>query len=405
MILRSHSDRATRLAVSVLAAGLWLATGSVLEAAALSEGVPYFTRVSGTVSVPAEISDHVMLVTVTINGQGPFRVIVDTGCSLTVISPQLAEAVHAKARDSDVSLWGGINGLGDVTDFQPVMLDTLDLGGAQFEMVPAVVSDTFTDVSAIDGRRIDGLLGYTLFHDLFLSLDVPNKRLLLSRDWPGGLPPVCTSLPVIEHGDVPFVNVEIQQKTVEVMVDTGANQALHLPPEIAAGLQWKTVPRIGELVAVVGEVAREQIGRLAGSLQLGSLQQVEPAAVISSGAPSLGLRSLENYCVVFHSPENRLWLCCSSAAPILPSPVRSVGLSLFSDQGGWRIAGVIPGSPAESAHLTPGELVTSLEGRPVTAWTRDQMNQWLDDHATLSLMVSDNSDSRRVTLPVWDLVP
>ena len=51
------------------------------------EAAPLFTRMGDPVSVPAEIVGHAMFVNVRVNGQGPFRVLVDTGCSVTLISP------------------------------------------------------------------------------------------------------------------------------------------------------------------------------------------------------------------------------------------------------------------------------------------------------------------------------
>jgi predicted metalloprotease with PDZ domain len=159
------------------------------------------------------------------------------------------------------------------------------------------------------------------------------------------------------------------------------------------------------MVAVFGEIGRESIGRLAGSMSLGDLHQVEPTAIISPGPPSLGLRSLERFCVVFHQSENRVWLCSNNAGPIQPSAERSIGFSFYSDRGGLRIAGVIPGSPAEEAHLAAGTLVTQIEHRPATSWSRDQMEQWINSHADVALVVAEKDGERALRLRAWDLVP
>jgi len=67
---------------SILLACFVFILGPLLLAGTLSEGAPYFTRIDGAVSVPAEISGHAMFVKVMGNGLGPFRVLVDTGCSM-----------------------------------------------------------------------------------------------------------------------------------------------------------------------------------------------------------------------------------------------------------------------------------------------------------------------------------
>jgi predicted aspartyl protease len=383
---------------------LFLAFGPVLFGGALSPGAPLITRVGDFVSIPAEISDHAMFVNVEINGHGPFRVLVDTGCSVTLLSPEVAEAVGAVVEDDDEEVLAK-NAFGDPVDITRVMLGSVTLGNARFEGVTAAVSDTFQKLSTIEGRKIDGALGFPFFRDVFLGLDLPHKRLLLGSHWPADVPPIRASLEVIEHADVPFVRAMIQGKAVEVMIDTGSNEGLQIPQVYAPAFLWKVEPKAGPLVAVFGETGPEKIGRLTGSLLLDRIERREPVATVSSGPPSIGLKTLENFCVIFHQTENKVWLCGTEPSSIEPEAERSIGLSFYPETGGLRIAGVIPGSPAEDAHLAAGGLVTQIEHRPATTWTRDQLQDWIDSHAAVALVVAEKSGERSVTLPAWDLVP
>jgi hypothetical protein len=189
------------------------------------------------------------------------------------------------------------------------------------------------------------------------------------------------------------------------MIDSGSNNDLNLPADFARELHWQSQPKPGLLVAVLGEVGRDTIGRLAGNLRMGAARQPTPATSISNGAPSVGVRVLENFCVLFHASEDKMWLCSTAALPI-PSPVQySVGLSLISDPRGWRIAGVIPGSPAEEAHLNVGLLVTQIEGRSARSWSRDQIQKWIDSHPAMTFAVADSAGERTLSLRVWSLVP
>lgn len=392
-------------ACSLGLAWLILGSGSLLRADAPDDGSPLFTRIAGPVSVPAEISDHVMFVNIMVNGHGPFRVMVDTGCSVSVVSPELAEAAGAMGDQTDDDPLMANNALDDPFAVEPVTLATVDLGGVRFEGVPALVTDSMGEFSLMGGGRVDGALGFSLFTELYLGLDFPNRRLLLGKTWPVNAPAVRASLPVVERKDVPFVQVRIQGRPVEVMIDTGANQALHLPEEIASPFRWKQNPRVGTLIAVFGEIQRERVGRLAGSLTLGDVRQVEPTVAISPGDASIGLRSLEHYCVIFSQAEDKVWLCSADSAPVPPTAERTDGLSIYSDTGGWRIAGVIPGSPAEAARLAVGSLITQIEQRPAASWTRDQLQHWIDSHESIALVVAGQAGDRALTLPVWDLVP
>lgn len=290
-----------------------LVGGLLLRAGPLSPGVPLVTRVRDLVSIPAEISDHVMYVTVKINGHGPFRMLVDAGCSLTLVSPDVAEAVSASLEEDDEDVRAE-NAFGDPVDITRVMLSSVRLGAAHFEGVSAAVSDTFEKLSAIEGRKIDGALGFTFFLDVFFGLDLPKQRLLLSTRWPTDLYPIRAKLDVVEHADVSFVRAFIQGKVVELMIDTGSNEGLRLPLSAESAFSWKVKPRPGPLVATFGETAPETIGRLNGSLRLDRIEQLEPVATFSAGPSSLGLKTLQRLCVLFHQPITKSGFAARTSA-------------------------------------------------------------------------------------------
>jgi predicted aspartyl protease len=385
----------------------WLGTAALATLrldAALHPDAPAFTQINQPIVVPSEVSNHVMFVSVMINGQGPFHMLVDTGCSFTIISPEVAAAVEARGMDMTAADEEVVNALGDTISTPRVVLDSIDLGGVQFEGVVAGVVPLEIQ-SKVDGRELDGLLGYTLFSDLFFAMDFPAQALVLSADWPKGRPPVRAELGLTEHSEVPFIKVALQGRQFEVMVDTGANDRLHLVPEELASLAWKAEPRPGPMLAVAGETTREQIGRLSGTLDVGGLKQLDPVVEIGGGTPAIGIGLLQPYCLVFHEAEDKLWLCSVDNGPIPSPPELSVGLSLLAEAAGWRVAGIIPNSPAEKAEISEGDLVTEIEGKKAPAWSRDQIQNWIDTHAILNLKLSTSAGERAVSLPVWTLVP
>lgn len=77
---------------------VWIAILGVCRVGAsdLHETAPLFTRISQPVSIPAEVTGHGIFVSVIINGQGPFRMLVDTGCTCTMISPEVAAATSGE---------------------------------------------------------------------------------------------------------------------------------------------------------------------------------------------------------------------------------------------------------------------------------------------------------------------
>lgn len=372
--------------------------------AAFSPSPPLFTRLNGPVSVRAEFGDHALFVAVTINGNGPFRMMVDTGSSVTVLTPACAAAAGVRLDDEQPSAIAR-NGFENDIDVPMVVLHTLELGSARFEGVSAGVSADLLKTERTLGQRFDGVLGFSLFSDVFVALDFSGQRLLLDTVWPQKLPPIQAELDLRIVREVPRVTARIQGRDLELTVDTGSNSGVLIQPEFAERTSWKAEPRVGPLVGVIGETEREYVGRLAGEIHFGRVTQIEPVVGITSGAASVGVEFLRHFCVVIDQAHDKLWLCASSDEAVPAPPTRSVGLSLLADKGGWRVAGTIPGSPAEGAGIAAGDMVTQIEGRPATTWSRDQIEGWTDQHSRIALHVVRNQNGRDLALPVWSLVP
>jgi hypothetical protein len=238
-----------------------------------------------------------------------------------------------------------------------------------------------------------------------LGLDFPGQRMLMSATWPAGMPPIRAELAVRERLEVPMVSVRLQGRDFQVLVDTGSSHSLGLSPELARSLQWKAEPRPGALVLALGDSGREYIGRLAGELHVGRVTQETPIADILAGTPSIGVGFLKSFCVVFDQNDDKIWLCSDSDDPVPAPAARSLGLSLLTDASGWRVAGTIPGSPAEGAGIASGDMVTEIEGEPAHRWTKDRIDGWTDTHERVVLRVARIDQSRDLVLPVWPLVP
>ena len=373
--------------------------------AAFSPSSPLFTRLSGTVTVPAEFSDGALFIETTINGRGPFRLMVDTGSSVALLTPACAAAVNSPVDEGNQPPADSSNAFGQSADVQPVLLRTLEIGGARFEGVTAGVSSDLVSVARATGRRFDGVLGFSLFADVVVAVDFPGRQLILSRTFPENLPPVRAELAVRQVREIPLVLARFQGEDLELAVDTGSSSGVVIPAQVALTARWKAEPRPGPLVNVLGDSGREIVGRLAGEVHFGAVAQIEPVVGITEGSGSVGAGFLRHFCVVFDQAHDQAWLCAASDDPVPAPPTRTVGLSLLADAAGWRVAGTIPGSPAEGAGIRAGDIVTQIEGRPAAGWSRDQIEGWSNQHTQLAVHVTRDHAGRDLALPVWALVP
>lgn len=127
------------------------------------------------VRVPFEIlrTGH-MVVSVKVNGQGPFRLIFDTGAPVTIISSKVANQSGIKP-SSKISL--PIFGNGG-----QVSIKKMEAGDCSSEDIQAILMDhpTVAVISRFFGP-IEGILGYTFFSKYQITIDYKEKLMTFSK--------------------------------------------------------------------------------------------------------------------------------------------------------------------------------------------------------------------------------
>jgi PDZ domain-containing protein/aspartyl protease len=125
------------------------------------------------VKVPFELlkSQH-MVVEVKINGEGPFRLIFDTGAPVTLINNKVAKAASVIPKDFKRPFFTMFGSLGEFK------VKSLQVGDASAEDVPVMVMDhpTVEAISKLAGP-IDGLVGLSFWGRFRLSVDYQAKEM------------------------------------------------------------------------------------------------------------------------------------------------------------------------------------------------------------------------------------
>ena len=165
-----------QLAIATL---LTIAIAGAVQAQALPEAKP--------VKVPFKLlpSRH-MLIEVTVNGKGPFKLIFDTGAPLNIVTSRLG-------KESGISKKGG-GGLAALLSggLNQVEIATMTLGDVSAKKVAAVVMDhptvkSISDAFAEEHGTIDGIVGFPFFARFATTVDYQKKELSLSpRDYKPG---------------------------------------------------------------------------------------------------------------------------------------------------------------------------------------------------------------------------
>ena len=157
---------------------------STLKACTLSIDYPYKTiRISndGSNQSDSEISwsqfdyiqdTHLIGLPVTINEQGPFDFVLDTGAGNTVITPELANTLGLDL----ISIEGIARGIGGDVELKMANLDYLSTGEIRLNSPQVAVVD-LTKVSPKGNLIQNGIIGFDFLRNLETIIDYPRKQI------------------------------------------------------------------------------------------------------------------------------------------------------------------------------------------------------------------------------------
>lgn len=117
---------------------------------------------------------HLVTMPTTINGSGPFPLVVDTGAGSTVLTPKLVETLGIDT--SDVP--GIARGLGGDTKLKMAQLQMIEVNQVGVEQLQAAVVD-LSKVSPKGSLIEYGILGYNFLNRFAMTLDYPKGRFSL----------------------------------------------------------------------------------------------------------------------------------------------------------------------------------------------------------------------------------
>jgi Aspartyl protease len=250
--------------------------------------------------VPFTLDAHLPVFDVKINGQGPFRLALDTGMGGQItVNRDLAEKLKlpkvGEARASDPS------GQNAVTR-DVIGVDSLEIGGARFEGLRGTIND-----SERPDRTAQGIVGYTLFAELLLTIDYPKKELGIAR---GALPEVDGKhvLALVPGHPVPVTELTIGGRNVKMDIDAGSPALLTVPMSVAKELPLKSEPRVvGQARTISGpfDIFGAQLN---GDVTVGPRTLKDPQLDIVERFPraNLGYRFLRDYAVTFDAKNGRV---------------------------------------------------------------------------------------------------
>lgn len=358
--------------------------------AAVAQGLPTqavtISNESGRTEIPFALRRGQVIITASVNGSNPIRLILDSGAPVMFFPDsglasrlQLTEATRVQ-----------VEGAG--RESQPVMAPLAT--GLTVRLGDVVVSNGLAlwGIKAGILGDVDGVIGAPLFQGTVLQLDFDRQVVVIHDPDRYRYEGEGTILP-LEHRSTDHLyirGVGITPSTPDsglvLHLDTGASQPLGIHPR---------TPRVGLIperrlmntIVVRGTqgVARGDVG-LIRRLFLGTAQVRDVVTVFPDGPPEsgedgwIGLPLLSNFNVTFDVPRGRLIL---DEREGVRQPYRFNTIGFFThdpnpaDGSPLRVTEVISGSPAEAAGLRVGDRITAVDGTTTVGWTRAELGELL----------------------------
>jgi hypothetical protein len=323
----------------------------------------------GGISVPFELVGDQPVFEVKVQGEGPYRFILDTGAAGTGrVSRELRETL-------------GFEKVGEVLAGDPsgkntqrrdmVRVDELAVGGVVFRDL---------DMLLAGGQRedegIDGVLGFALFSEALLTLDYPAKTLRLEK---GALPPADGKEILdlgLEHG-IPSVRIDVAGVPVKADIDSGSMGWVMVPRKVADEVEFASEPLvIGRASTSFNSFDIKQ-GPLKGAVSVGSHRMENPPLDFAEIFPSanLGGQFLGHFAVTFDQKNRRVRFLRDEEKPLAQPARYRVGIMLIPGGDELTVQGTAPGSAGEKAGLKQGDRITAINGRPLAELGQGEMRE------------------------------
>lgn len=357
------------------------------------------------------IGDHIYT-NATVNGNGPYRFVVDTG-GVNLIDSGLVKPLSLKITGTETG-----HGVGpDAIESGKTRIDQLKIGDATFNAQGFYTFD-FQQLYREGGVEIAGMVGSSLFRRYVTCIDFSHNVIELIDS--ARFDPSRAGAPLqmsIKDSEI-TIRGRFDGAPGVFQIDTGSPTTLTLnAPFVARHNLLSNFPRHLETSnsGVGGSTPAFTVrGR---ALVLGSVQIDHPITGFSVSSKgqfarsdldgNIGIGALKRYIVTFDFPGKRFFLKPYQPAPPGLDTYDRSGLRIELEPAGFRVVSVANGTPAAEAGLHTGEVIVAVDGQAATQITLPAMRDQLRERpagSVVTLGIKSDDKVRSVRLTLRDLL-
>jgi hypothetical protein len=362
----------------------------------------WFSTARAAMDIPLDMDGVHLFLQARVNDSDPLWFILDTGADMSCIDRDVAT-------DLGIELTGQLtgDGVGEGTVAVSLVQNvSFRVPGVELGNQTVAAVGLRDILEARIGRELDGILGYDFISRFVVEIDYWESKLHLydrnAWEYEGdgtevpirivSSDPVCDATVLLPDGRAIDCNLYI---------DTGSRVAVRLNKPFAE--EHALLTALPETIESsggfgIGGATRDILGRIT-ALRVGGLEFKAPVCAFSqdergvgadvSLAGKLGGRILERCTVILDYERGRILL---EPNPRFGAPFQGdmCGLTLVTGgRGDWHtftVGNVVAGSPADSAGISTGDVIVSVDGKPTAELRlRELKDLFLDEGRSIRL--------------------
>lgn len=354
-------------------------------------------------TIPFKLERNLVIIQLKINNKGPFNFILDTGVGLMIITdPKLVDSLSIPNKRTLK-----IPGLGEGDDSEAYVTSNLDVeipGLVSYDIAAAILKKDVFNLSGYAGMPVHGLLGYEFFNNLAVKIDFQDSTVTVCR--PKDLKPMRRSSKV--HMSVedrkPYIDARVVMPGIapfksKLVVDLGAGHPVSIERYIKTyGLPQKFIASAnlgiglnGPINGFISRLEEFNIGKFRIKQVLASLPNDNNnqgnLSVMRDG--NLGTGILKRFTVIIDYPDSAMYLKQASSFND-PFEHDMSGLEYYAAGDNYDrivISRVEPGSSADEIGLERDDEIVSINFKPVSRMTLQQIDELFKSKDDRSLLL------------------
>lgn len=328
--------------------------------------------------IPFQFVGNQVRLDATIQGKGPFRLVLDTGMPMggvLLFQNERVRALELDAQDSPVQV-AGAGGDGKGSQARMASDLSVTLGDLKVTKTTALLVERPPGFPP----AIDGIIGGALFFHHVVRVDMDQGRLEVRAPSGWSPPDGACVVPLVRERGLAFLDLSVavgdeDPIPARVVIDLGAGHALSLneredgrfaPPKSAIEAPLGR-GMSGVILGKVGRVRRVELGTFAFEHVVASFpagdHQKPGGGEFRDG--NLGKEILRRFNLTFDYEGNRLVLEKAKGYDE-PFEREMAGIAFdWEPDGTASVRGVLAGSPAATAGIQAGDRLIAIDGKPM----------------------------------------